>query len=235
MYFRAPKKNNPLKKLLTILIILISIQVSNAQTFNSSFEVGIAGLGLRYNTFTPGKYLNKFSASTSKGIIVKKSLKNNWKLRIGAESEKLNINHKGVQYYEVADSMNIVGSNIGNKIFAGIEHQWQANNNLKLICGIDAEYSNYNYIGKSENSKSSYSINEKINFQGIGIAPFAGLDYCLFQKFHIGAEINFLINTIKSKSEIEVIKPEPDFISSNSTYLDINPNPLRRVYLTFAF
>ena len=88
-------------------------------------------------------------------------MKNNWKLRVGAESEKSNINHKGVQYFEVADSLNITGSNIGNKLFAGIEHQWQLNNNIKFICGIDAEYSIYKYIGESEKSKASYSINEK--------------------------------------------------------------------------
>lgn len=200
-----------------------------------TYELGITGLGCHYINIMPEKHLNAFMCTQSRGILFKRSLNDKFILRAGLENERFFINHSGTQYYEVADSMNIAGNYSGNKIIAGVERRWQISNNFFVNGGADIEAAQYLYNGATQHPKTIYRHNENAVYTTAAVSPFIGIQYTFLQKFNVGAEVSYSATFIHRNSYINVTKPEPFEYRRINNSVDVNPNPIRRVFVTYSF
>ncbi len=237
-----------MKKVLFIsyfALFVILINSTNAQhnsntellksQIKNTYELGVGGLGYNYINFMPEVYLNGFQQSKSYGLMFKRSLNKKLILRVVAETDRFSVSHAGTQYYEVADSMDISGNYSGNKFSLGIERRWVAGKRLCINGGIDAQFAQYIYRGSMQHLPSIYKHIDNAIYSNVSISPFIGLQYTVMQKFNLGVETSFSGTFIHRNSYIEVVRPEPGTYQKTSNYFDVNPNPIRRVFVTYSF
>lgn len=231
--------------ILVILFFVIHLSHAIAQQNNlteipqplqtRTYELGISGFGCHYINIMPEKHLNRFQFTQNRGIFFKRSLNDKFILRAGIENERFYINHSGTQFYEVADSMNISGNYSGNKIIIGTERRWQISKNFFVNLGADVEVGQYFYNGSTQHPKTIYRHTENAVYTTTAVSPFIGIQYTLLQKFNIGAELNYSATYIHRNAYITVTRPEPLAYRRVNNMIDVNPNPIRRVFLTYTF
>ncbi len=201
----------------------------------SAYELGFSGLGYHFINIMPEKFLNGFHTVQNRGLMFKRSINEKFIARVVFENERFSINHAGTQYYEFADSMNIAGNYSGNKLSLGLERRWQVSDHLYVNSGIDLFAAQYVYYGFAEHLPSVYKHLDRSVYTTAGISPFIGLQYTLLEKFNMGFEVSFDATYIHRNSSIETVRPEPGAYTSVSNAFDVNPSPVRRVFVTYSF
>jgi hypothetical protein len=200
-----------------------------------TYELGLTGMGYHFINIMPETYLNRFLFTQNRGLIFKRAINQKLWLRVMLENERFVINHEGRQYYEVADSFNVAGNYNGNKLAVGIERRWQMTDRLSMNTGIDAQFSQYFYRGIIENNQGFYKHIDNAVYSTTGLSPFAGIQYHISRKVNIGFDVSFDITYIHRQSYIEVTRPEPGSYQMTSNKMDVNPNPIRRIFINYSF
>ena len=234
---------NHICKIILIAVFGFIANTSSAQLFvertsDSTWKfIGEAGLvtgSYTYDQFAPDFYLEGFRLQLKNGVYYRsEGEKNAFRLSLTTSSGK--IHHIAKQYYEIKDTVDLIGGWKNTGLQIGFEHFLYQQKNFRFYAGADAVYRRHKFSGAGKSMFDEMNFQQNINSYAVGTELFFGVQFTISQKIKLSMESAYSILTIFEHANRIYPQSSVATVVTNSRRFSMEPSPFNRISIGYKF